>query len=334
MDDRLIAVAGTFVGLAGCEVKRAGDLLVEEDVAHWLRDVGIEPDGEFADVACAGIGIEDLVQALGIVGRGFDNFAFLEYEPDVVEGGAKIHGRGVVLDDALDAVFDRAREDLAVGDVAQTAASLGADALDRESQIGARTLEMHAVGLVHQVFERLHARAVAAVVEGADAKEEVFERLGAHARLLRHGARRPAEDDPLGLVHPVVEHRLHELGDELDTIRGHVGRLEDVIRPAGRDVGVHLLHAGQFEVGRELVLLHAGTLEQFAGEAGALEIDIGDRPERPGGAHHGQHEGVWHIVGVDQHAFAFLQFAGKTGQHLGQPDITGIGHGDDFREHP
>ena len=50
----LVAVAGGLVGLAGREVERAGDLLVEQDVAHRIHDVRIETDGEFADVARAG----------------------------------------------------------------------------------------------------------------------------------------------------------------------------------------------------------------------------------------------------------------------------------------
>src|SRR5688572_12233460 len=108
--DRLVAVAGTLVSLAGREMEGSGDLLVEEDVAHRVRDVRIKANGEFPDVARACVGIENLVQALRIVGGGLDDSALLENEPDVVERRAEIDGRRVVLDDAFDAVLHGARE--------------------------------------------------------------------------------------------------------------------------------------------------------------------------------------------------------------------------------
>ena len=82
--------------------KLPGDLLVEEDVAHRVLDLRIEADGEFADVARAGVAIEDLVDGLGVVGRGLDDLALLEFKADVVEGDALVDGRGVVADHALD----------------------------------------------------------------------------------------------------------------------------------------------------------------------------------------------------------------------------------------
>src|ERR1043166_9071686 len=58
-----VAVVAFLVRLAGSEVQRAGDLLIEKDIAHRTLDIGIEPEGELTDVARAGIGIQDLVQA-------------------------------------------------------------------------------------------------------------------------------------------------------------------------------------------------------------------------------------------------------------------------------
>src|SRR5688500_13383746 len=51
----LVAVAVDVVRLAGGEVEAAGDLFVEEDVLHRPQDVGVERDGELADVAPAGV---------------------------------------------------------------------------------------------------------------------------------------------------------------------------------------------------------------------------------------------------------------------------------------
>ena len=48
-----VAVIRPFVGLPGSEMKRTGNLFVEENVAHRFPDVGIEAKREFADVAGA-----------------------------------------------------------------------------------------------------------------------------------------------------------------------------------------------------------------------------------------------------------------------------------------
>lgn len=113
-----VGVVGFFVGLAGGEVEGAGDFFVEEDVAHGVEDVGVEGEGEFADVACAGVGVEDFVEAFGVlVGGGFDDFAVEKFEADAVEGGAVVEGGGVVGEGAVDAVFDGGGEDFAVRNV-------------------------------------------------------------------------------------------------------------------------------------------------------------------------------------------------------------------------
>ena len=43
----------------------AADFLVEEDVTHRLADDRVEAKGELADVACAFVAIEDLVELFG-----------------------------------------------------------------------------------------------------------------------------------------------------------------------------------------------------------------------------------------------------------------------------
>ena len=48
-----VAVIGPFVSLSRSEMKRTGNLLVEENVAHGFPDIGIEPKREFADVPSA-----------------------------------------------------------------------------------------------------------------------------------------------------------------------------------------------------------------------------------------------------------------------------------------
>ena len=204
------------------------------------------------------------------------------------------------------------------------AAFLGADALDGEAQVGAGALDLHPVGAAHEVAQRLHARRHAAVVQRADAEVEILERLGAHAGLLGHGGGRPAQHDPLGLVHPVILHRLHQPRDQLHAGGGHVGGLEDVARAAQRDVGVHLLHAGQLHRGVRRVLGLDGALHQLAGDAGVMDQGERQGAAPAGGADQGDDHGVGHVEGVDQHALALLQAGRKAREQFGQLVETGI----------
>src|SRR5688572_12131113 len=56
---RLVAVAHSLVSLARSEVEGSRDFFVEEDIAHRLENVRVESKREFADVARAGIAIEN-----------------------------------------------------------------------------------------------------------------------------------------------------------------------------------------------------------------------------------------------------------------------------------
>ena len=183
-----VAVVGVLVGLAGGEVEGAGDFLVEEDVAHGLADVGVEAEGELADVACAGVAIEDLVDFPSFgSGFGLDDFSFLELEADGVEGDALIDGGGVVGDVAFDGVFDGGGEDLSVRDVVVAAGGEGGDAFDGEAEVGAGAGDVDLVGGFHELFEGVHGGDEGLVVEEADLEVEVLEGFGAHAGLLGHG---------------------------------------------------------------------------------------------------------------------------------------------------
>ena len=87
-----------------------------------MKHEGIEPERKLADVTRARIGIEDLVELLGIVARRFHHFSIFELESDAVETGPLINGRRVEQDMALDGVFHRATENFAVRNVAVAAA--------------------------------------------------------------------------------------------------------------------------------------------------------------------------------------------------------------------
>src|SRR4051812_8409346 len=106
MDGRTVAIVAIFVSLAGGEVQRAGDLFVKKNVAHRIEDVGVESKGKLAGVACTWIGVQDFVEAFGIVRSGFDDFSGVEDEANVLELSAGVESRGVELNVAFDGVSD------------------------------------------------------------------------------------------------------------------------------------------------------------------------------------------------------------------------------------
>jgi DNA-binding transcriptional LysR family regulator len=138
MHRRAVAVVAFLVGLARREVQRTGDFLVEQNVAHRIQNIGIEPERKFAHVTRAGVGVQNFIQPLRVVRRRVDDFAVLEFQPDVFKFRSRINRRRVELNHAVHGIFHRAGKHLAVGNVAVALAHFRADALDAEGEVGAR----------------------------------------------------------------------------------------------------------------------------------------------------------------------------------------------------
>src|SRR5438128_46027 len=102
MDGRTIAVVALFVGLPGSQVERASDLFVEQDIAHRVENIRVEAEREFARISRAGIGVEDFVEALGVVGAGADYLAIFKLETNIFEFRSGIKCRGIKLNLAVD----------------------------------------------------------------------------------------------------------------------------------------------------------------------------------------------------------------------------------------
>src|SRR3954471_14132765 len=100
-----------------------------------MEDEWIESKGELADVARAGIGIENLVQLLSVVAGGFDDLPILELEPNAVEPGSLVNAGRIEEHVTLDRVLDWATENLAVWNVAVAAADNRADIFDAKPQV-------------------------------------------------------------------------------------------------------------------------------------------------------------------------------------------------------
>ena len=194
------------------------------------------------------------------------------------------------------------------------AAGNGSNALDRETQIGVRPLQLDAVSRCHERFERGHALGHATVVLCADSEEEVFETLRTHHRLLRHGRGRPTEDDPLRFVHPVVEHGLHRPHDSANLGRIDIRHFKNIIRTTHRDISVHLLHPRQLPSGLRLELLVVEVVDQLAADARPLQVDKRHGTPLARGTHQRHHHGFWNVEGVNQDTLTFLQIGREAGQ--------------------
>ena len=327
MDAAGVSIARGFVGLTGGEVERARDFFVEQDIAHRLEDVRVEAEREFADVARAGVAVQHAVQRGGVVGGGALDAAFGEFQPHIVEGVALINAGDVEGHMALDAFFHRAGKHFAVGDVAVAAASHGADVFDGKSEVGAGALDVDLVGAVHQGFERGHARGHAAVVECANVEVKILERRGAHLRLLGHGGRGPAEDDPFGLVDAPVHDGPHFPGDELHFFIRHIAHLGDVVAAPHGDVGLHFFHAREFQ-GRGSVEPDGFRAEsKLAGQACVVVLDERNRAAIARGADQSHADRIGNIEEIDENFFTGLQFRGVLGENGGQFVAAWIVHG-------
>ena len=102
------------------EVHRPADLLVEEDVAGEPVDLVVEPEGDLADAARAVVQLQQRLQVrLSPARLRRDHAPVLESQLYVVDFTATEDGGKPEPDRAVDPRFDRARVDLAVGEVPQ-----------------------------------------------------------------------------------------------------------------------------------------------------------------------------------------------------------------------
>ena len=129
---RAVSVVALLVRLARCEVQRASNFLVEQYIAHRLSDVRVKAQRKFTDVARTRIGVQNLIEPLGIACRGIDDFTVFKLEPDILEPCSGVESGSVVLQHAVHRLFHRAGEYLAVRDVPITGAPYRAKPSDAE----------------------------------------------------------------------------------------------------------------------------------------------------------------------------------------------------------
>src|SRR2546423_7184297 len=101
MDLAAVAIISFFISLARSEMKRGRDFLVKQDIAHRLQNTWIKCKRKFADVAGAGIRIENFVELLRFVACCIDNLAITKFQLDSVETSSLINTRRVERDLSL-----------------------------------------------------------------------------------------------------------------------------------------------------------------------------------------------------------------------------------------
>src|SRR5713101_1572270 len=167
-------------------MKRACDLLIEQDVPHRLQNARIKPKRKFADVTRARIGIENLVQLFCFVACRIDNLSVFELETDGIETDALINTRRVERYMTLYGIFHRAAKNFAIGNIAIATTDHGWNSLDTETEVGPGAFDLDAVCLFHQPLKRFHAGLEFAIIQCADFEIKIFKRLRAHSGKLRH----------------------------------------------------------------------------------------------------------------------------------------------------
>src|SRR5438045_1404793 len=166
----------------------------------------IKAEREFANVTGADVGIENIVQFLGLVARRLNNLSVLEFQPDMVKTCALINCRRVKGDKAVDRVAHRSRKNFAARNVPVATADDGWNFFNAKSQIRSRACDFYSVGSLHQFFKRVHSRLKLAVIERANFEEKIFEGFGAHTGELGHGWGRPSQHYPLRFLNaPILD---------------------------------------------------------------------------------------------------------------------------------
>src|SRR5690606_38958504 len=142
------------------QVDRAEDLLVEQRAASWPGDVRVGADADLPEAPCAGVDgqlrVEDLLPERG---RGLDDLAALEAQPDVLDPRAAHVAGSPERDGALGALPQRPGEHLARRRVALAVGVEPGAAGGGEAQIGAGTSRVELARLRGPLHQPLLPRA-------------------------------------------------------------------------------------------------------------------------------------------------------------------------------
>src|SRR5438034_6994584 len=114
----LVPAAELLEARAECEVHRAADLLVEEDVAREAVDLVVQPERSLTKNARPRVHVDErLEERVPVAGFGVDDPTTLEAQPNVLDAAPLEDRRKREANVAFGLRFDRARKDLPIGHV-------------------------------------------------------------------------------------------------------------------------------------------------------------------------------------------------------------------------
>ena len=284
MDGGGVAVIGIVVTLSGGKVQTAVNLFIEQGISHGFFNEGVDPDGELPDVAGAVICIEDVIDFFCIVGGGADDFAILEFQNDGFVSKSLVDSRCVIRDCAINRGFDGSGIDLAVGKVHGAVALDGADAFDREGEIGAWAQETDFVCGFHQGAQGIHGGGQLGVVHGADLKIKVGEGFCAHLSQLCHGRVGITQDAPFAVFDSLLHMNRQrvEVGVDLHIGGRNIGEFIDIGAGADADISLDIAHLGEVPAGHGPGLIFGQVQEKFPLQVAEGNVVIGE-PAHPVG---------------------------------------------------
>src|SRR3954451_20471771 len=108
----------------------------------------VTPERKLADVACARVRIQNLVQPLALIAGRFHDFAPPEIKPDTIKARALVNSGRVEGDMAFHAFLHGAGKDLTIGNVSIAPADDRRNALDTEAEIRPGPLDFDAIGFL------------------------------------------------------------------------------------------------------------------------------------------------------------------------------------------
>jgi hypothetical protein len=124
----------------------------------------------------------------------------------------------------------------------------------------------------------------------------------------------------------VIEHGLHEARYQLRLRGRHIGVFKVIVRPAQRDVGVHLFHPRQFDCGRNVELFLDDAQRKSTAHLRLVDLDVGQGLRPRGSPDQRNRHLRRYIERIDEDPLPFLQMRRKGDKNVGEAVEAGIVH--------
>ena len=117
MHGRAIAVITFFIRLSRCEVQRTANLLIEQNIAHWVHHKRIHAQRKLADIPRSLIRIQNLIQPLRVITGRLDHFAVLQRQLHILKLRTRIQCGRIKLNRAVAGFLGGTGKHLPIGNI-------------------------------------------------------------------------------------------------------------------------------------------------------------------------------------------------------------------------